>query len=300
MEEMDFEKLNGLIPVVIQDWESLQVLMLGFMNRQAYEQTRREGYVTFYSRSKQQLWTKGETSGNYLEVKEMVLDCDQDSLLIKATPYGNVCHTGRYSCFHQPAPNVPPEGSSQPDHPKRSESSYSNDGDDPIDGPKNFRGPRNFGGGKFFGGPNSFGTANSFDNENPFDRQNFFNGENSFDDPNSLASPNSLDNRKHADPPDPASFPSLDFLGQLEELLRDRKVHMPEGSYTAKLFGKGINKIAQKVGEEAVELVIEAKDDNRNLFLNEGADLMYHLLVLMVQKGYSLADVVEVLKGRHG
>ena len=195
--DLNFDKLNGLVPVVVQDWKTLKVLMVGFMNREAYEKTVREGYVTFYSRSRQDLWTKGETSGNYLRVQEMAEDCDQDSLLILAEPFGNVCHTGRYSCFDQ-----------KPDQP-------------------------------------------------------------------------------------------LGFLSQLEELLRQRKKEMPEGSYTAKLFDAGINKIAQKVGEEAVELVIEAKDTNRELLLNEGADLIYHLLVLLVYKDYSLNDIVQVLEERH-
>ena len=195
--DLNFDKLNGLVPVVVQDWKTLKVLMVGFMNREAYEKTVREGYVTFYSRSRQDLWTKGETSGNYLRVQEMAEDCDQDSLLILAEPFGNVCHTGRYSCFDQ-----------KPDQP-------------------------------------------------------------------------------------------LGFLSQLEELLRQRKKEMPEGSYTAKLFDAGINKIAQKVGEEAVELVIEAKDTNRELLLNEGADLIYHLMVLLVYKDYSLNDIVQVLEERH-
>ena len=195
--DLNFDKLNGLVPVVVQDWKTLKILMVGFMNREAYEKTVREGYVTFYSRSRQELWTKGETSGNYLRVQEMAEDCDQDSLLILAEPFGNVCHTGRYSCFNQ-----------KPDQP-------------------------------------------------------------------------------------------LGFLSQLEELLRKRKKEMPEGSYTAKLFDAGINKIAQKVGEEAVELVIEAKDTNRELLLNEGADLIYHLLVLLVYKDYSLNDIVQVLEERH-
>jgi phosphoribosyl-ATP pyrophosphohydrolase/phosphoribosyl-AMP cyclohydrolase len=197
MMDLNFDKLNGLVPVVVQDWKTLKVLMVGFMNQEAYDKTVREGYVTFYSRSRQELWTKGETSGNYLKVRDMAEDCDQDSLLILAEPFGNVCHTGRYSCFDQ-----------KPEQP-------------------------------------------------------------------------------------------LGFLSQLEELLRQRKKEMPEGSYTAKLFDAGINKIAQKVGEEAVELVIEAKDTNRELLLNEGADLIYHLLVLLVYKDYSLNDIVQVLESRY-
>ena len=197
IEQLDFDKLNGLVPVVIQDYNTMKVLMLGFMNREAFDKTLDEGYVTFYSRSRQQLWTKGETSGNYLRVKQIEVDCDQDSLLILAEPYGNVCHKGNYSCFGQ-----------------------------------------------------SGGAVTG-------------------------------------------------FLSRLEDVIRERREQMPEGSYTAKLFEKGINKIAQKVGEEAVELIIEAKGRNRQLFLNESADLMYHLLVLLVYKGYSLDDVVKVLQDRH-
>ena len=158
---MNFDKLNGLVPVVIQDWKTLKVLMQGFMNREAYEKTLKQGYVTFYSRSRQRLWTKGETSGNYLEVKDMTADCDQDSLLIQVKPSGPVCHTGRYSCFSQ-------------------------------------------------------------ENED-----------------------------------------SLRFLNALEDTLRERKQQMPEGSYTASLFEKGINKIAQKVGEEAVELIIDQIEEKK-------------------------------------
>lgn len=195
--ELNFDKLNGLIPVVVQDFGTMKVLMVGFMNRQAYEITRDKGYVTFYSRSRQGLWTKGETSGNYLKVKEISGDCDRDSLLILAEPFGHVCHTGKHSCFGQPRE----------------------------------------------------------------ERES--------------------------------------FLNRLENLLRERKENMPEGSYTAKLFQAGINKIAQKVGEEAVELIIEAKGNDRQLFLNEAADLVYHLLVLLVYQNDSLEDVVKVLEERH-
>ena len=194
---LDFKKLNGIGPVVVQDWNTVKVLRMGFMNQEAYEKTASEGYVTFYSRSKQRLWTKGETSGHYLVVKEIKKDCDSDSLLIKAEPMGHTCHLGRYSCFDEEKESL------------------------------------------------------------------------------------------------------HEFLWELEALLKDRKEKMPEGSYTAKLFDKGINKIAQKVGEEAVELVIEAKDQNRELLLNEAADLIYHMMVLLAHKGYSLDELVEVLKARH-
>lgn len=194
--QLDFDKLNGLIPAIIQDYNTQKVLMLGFMNQEAYEKTQATHLVTFYSRTREKLWTKGETSGNYLHVKYMREDCDNDTLLIKAIPDGDVCHLDRYSCFAEP---------------------------------------------------------------------------------------------KTGD---------VNFLLELESLIQQRKKEMPDNSYTTKLFTKGINKIAQKVGEEAVELVIESKDDNKDLFLNEAADLLYHLEVLLVEKNLSLQDVVDVLKNR--
>jgi phosphoribosyl-ATP pyrophosphohydrolase/phosphoribosyl-AMP cyclohydrolase len=196
IKELDFSKTGGLIPAIVQDKRTNQVLMLGYMNEEAYQKTCDTGYVTFYSRSRKELWTKGETSGNYLRVEEMAADCDQDTLLVKVVPAGNTCHLGNYSCFAEPREN-----------------------------------PR--------------------------------------------------------------------FLLQLEELLYNRKRLMPEGSYTAKLFSKGMNKIAQKVGEEAVELVIEAKDNNQELFVNEAADLIYHMLVMIVEKGLTLQDVILELERRH-
>jgi phosphoribosyl-ATP pyrophosphohydrolase/phosphoribosyl-AMP cyclohydrolase len=194
---MDFDKMDGLVPAIIQDAVSARVLMLGFMNKEAYEKTRSEGRVTFFSRTKNRLWIKGEDSGNFLDVKEIIEDCDQDTLLIKAHPHGPVCHTGSDTCFFE-----------------------KND-------------------------------------------------------------------------------PDISFLRQLQDLIANRKKEMPANSYTTKLFEAGINKIAQKVGEEAVELVIEAKDDNDTLFLNESADLLYHLLVLLTQKGFDISDVVKVLEERH-
>ncbi|MDF1571636.1 MAG: bifunctional phosphoribosyl-AMP cyclohydrolase/phosphoribosyl-ATP diphosphatase HisIE [Bacteroidales bacterium] len=194
---MDFDKMDGLVPAVIQDNVSAKVLMLGFMNREAYEKTKSEGRVTFFSRTKNRLWTKGEESGNFLDVMEIIEDCDQDTLLIKVHPHGPVCHTGSDTCF-----------------------SEKND-------------------------------------------------------------------------------PGILFLQKLQDLIATRKKEMPANSYTTKLFEAGINKIAQKVGEEAVELVIEAKDDNDTLFLNESADLLYHLLVLLTQKGFDLSDVVRILEKRH-
>ena len=186
---------DGLVPAIIQDAATMQVLMLGFMNEGALAKTQTEGKVTFYSRSKQRLWTKDKTSGNFLMVKEILEDCDNDTILIKALPIGPTCHTGTVSCF---------------------------------------------------------GKAND-------------------------------------------SF----SLQELENVIIDRKNNPTEKSYTSSLFDKGINKIAQKVGEEAVEIVIEAKDNNDDLFLGEAADLMFHYLVLLQAKGHSLNDVVKILEQRH-
>lgn len=192
---INFEKTGGLVPVIIQHANTLQVLMLGYMNEEALEKTRAEGKVTFFSRSKQRLWTKGETSGNFLVVEEIQVDCDNDTLLIKAYPQGPTCHTGSTSCFQEETPKG--------------------------------------------------------------------------------------------------------FLYELEKVIEQRITENPEGSYTAKLFSRGVNKVAQKVGEEAVELVIEAKDDNRDLFRNEAADLLYHFLILLKTKDLKLQDIEAVLKERH-
>jgi len=192
----DFTKHPGqLVPAIIQDSRTGNVLMLGYMNEAAYEQTQETGLVTFFSRSRRKLWTKGETSGNYLKAEKILPDCDRDSLLIKAVPSGPVCHTGADTCF---------------------------------------------------------GEANE----------------------------------------------QGDFLRTLEETISQRREQLPEGSYIASLFRKGINKIAQKTGEEAVELIIEAKDENRELFLGEAADLMFHFLILLRARDCSLAMVTEILKER--
>lgn len=193
---VDFQKSEGLVPVIVQDFATEKVLMLGYMNREALDKTLAEGIVTFFSRSKNRLWTKGESSSNFLHLVSVAVDCDQDTLLIKARPDGPTCHTGADTCWNET--NV-----------------------------------------------------------------------------------------------------SLDFLRQLENVIRQRRDQPDETSYTASLFKRGINKIAQKVGEEAVELVIEAKDDNADLFLNEAADLLFHYLILLSAKGYELGDVVKVLEGRH-
>jgi phosphoribosyl-ATP pyrophosphohydrolase/phosphoribosyl-AMP cyclohydrolase len=195
--QLDFEKQGGLVPAIIQDAATHVVLMLGFMNQEALQATQELGKVTFYSRSKGRLWTKGETSGHFLMVKDILTDCDQDSLLIKAEPIGPTCHTGSQTCFFE-------------------------------------------------------------ENEDP-----------------------------------------LAFLRVLTKTIGERKDQPTESSYTASLFKKGINKIAQKVGEEAVELVIEAKDHNKELFMGEAADLLFHYLVLLEAKGYSLSEVVQLLKSRH-
>lgn len=195
--KVDFKKYaDELAPAVIQDYNTQKVLMLGFMNEEALKKTEETGLVTFYSRSKKRLWTKGEESGNHLQLRQILADCDKDTLLIKADPKGPVCHTGADTCWSE---------------------------------------------------------------------------------------------RNHKE----------DFLLYLEDIIKLRRASDDETSYVKKLFGKGINKMAQKVGEEAVELVIEAKDVNRELFLGEAADLLFHYLVLLQAKDCSLADVIDILKGRH-
>ena len=188
---------DGLVPAIVQDANTKTVLMLGFMNQDAVDTTLTEGKVTFYSRSKNRLWTKGEESGNFLNYISMSLDCDQDSLLIQASPEGPVCHMGTDTCW----------------------------GED--------------------------------------------------------------------------NTTSITFFNKLEQIIASRKNADPSSSYVASLFTKGINKIAQKVGEEAVELVIEAKDNNEQLFLDESADLLFHYMILLQSKGYALADVAKVLAQRH-
>ncbi len=189
--------MGGLVPTIIQDAISGKVLMQGYMNEEALAKTQETGKVTFYSRSKERLWTKGETSGNFMELVSLAVDCDGDSILVKANPVGPVCHTGADTCF------------------------------DEI---------------------NSSKTG---------------------------------------------------FIDHLRAIIKDRKNNPSDKSYTTSLFAKGINKIAQKVGEEAVEIVIEAKDDNKDLFLGEAADLMFHYLILLEAKGYELDEVMEVLIARH-
>src|SRR5215218_4526852 len=195
--KVDFKKYkDGLVPAVIQDYVTQKVLMLGFMNEEALKKTEGTGLVTFYSRSKKRLWTKGEESGNHLKLRQILLDCDKDSLLIKAEPTGPVCHTGADTCWSE---------------------------------------------------------------------------------------------KNHKE----------DFIYYLEHIIELRRNGVDETSYVRQLFNKGINKIAQKVGEEAVELVIEAKDVNHELFLDEAADLLFHYLILLQAKNCSLSDVIKVLQQRH-
>lgn len=191
---INFEKSNGLVPVIIQNTATLQVLMLGYMNQEAFQRTQETNKVTFFSRSKNRLWTKGESSGNFLTVDEIALDCDNDTLLIKATPMGPTCHTGTTSCFKED-------------------------------------------------------TAKG-------------------------------------------------FLYELEKTIHARIDQDDVNSYTNQLFKRGVNKVAQKVGEEAVELVIEAKDNNMDLFKNEAADLLYHLLILLKYKECRLEDIERILVER--
>ena len=195
--KLDFEKQGGLIPAVVQDNVTLKVLMVGFMNEEAFAKTQQEGKVTFFSRTKNRLWTKGEESGNFLNVVSIKEDCDSDTLLIKVNPVGPVCHTGADTCF------------------------------------------------------------------------------------------------------DEVNTGKATFLDYLAAIIKDRKQNPSDKSYTTSLFNKGINKIAQKVGEEAVEIVIEAKDDNKDLFLGEGADLLFHFLVLLEAKEISLDEVIGRLQERH-
>ncbi len=194
---IDFKKMDGLVPAIVQDSISGKVLMQGYMNEEAVEKTKESGMVTFFSRSKNRLWTKGETSGNFMELVSMALDCDGDAILVKANPKGPVCHTGADTCF------------------------------------------------------------------------------------------------------DEVNTSKTGFIDQLRAIIKDRKNNPTDTSYTASLFAKGINKVAQKVGEEAVEIVIEAKDDNKELFMGEAADLLYHYLVLLEAKGYELDEVMDVLIDRH-
>ena len=197
MMEIDFKKGNGLVPAVIQDYESKQVLMLGYMNEEAYKATQSSGYVTFFSRSKNRLWVKGETSGNFLQVKSMDVDCDNDTLLIMAVPSGPVCHTGSFSCF---------------------------------------------------------GVS---------------------------------------------SAPKKLFFQELEDVISLRATASAESSYTRRLLDEGLDRVIQKVGEESVELVVAAKNEDDTAFVGEAADLIFHLLVLLHKKNVTLQQISQVLEQRH-
>lgn len=201
VEMVDFEKGDGLIPAIVQDAISSKVLMLGYMNKESLKETFDRKLVTFYSRSRQELWTKGSTSGNFLYLKEVFVDCDKDTLLVKATPAGPVCHTGADTCF---------------------------------------------------------------DEENDIENMD-----------------------------------AKDFLFYLEKIIEDRRDFPVEGSYTNLLLSRGIKKVAQKVGEECTELVIESMDDKKDLLIGEAADLLYHLQVLLTYKGVKIIDVLECLQHRH-
>ncbi|GIU81068.1 MAG: bifunctional phosphoribosyl-AMP cyclohydrolase/phosphoribosyl-ATP diphosphatase HisIE [Acidobacteria bacterium] len=194
--KIDFEKYaDRLVPAIVQDFETEKILMLGFMNSEALKITQETGKATFYSRSRQKIWTKGETSGNFLYVRDILIDCDADTILLKVNPSGSVCHTGADTCF---------------------------------------------------------GESNTF----------------------------------------------RDFLFELERIVKDRKENPKENSYTCKLFSEGLDKIAQKLGEEAVELIIEAKNDEKERFKAEAADLLYHFILLLSAKNVTLAEVLETLKQR--
>lgn len=203
--EIDFNKMDGLVPAIIQDAQTDKVLMLGFMNEEAYKKTVETGKVTFWSRTRNTLWTKGETSGNFLNVVEILNDCDQDTLLIKANPIGPVCHTGADTCWNEKNPHKP---------------------------------------------------ANSKDN-------------------------------------------ALLFLSELQDFIEKRHEEMPEGSYTTSLFKDGLNRMAQKVGEEALELVIEACNGTNERMIYEGSDMLYHLIVLLTSKGLRIEDMAAELRERH-
>ena len=197
MDKIDFAKMNGLVPAIIQDAKTLKVLMLGFMNEEAYQKTKESGKVTFFSRTRKTLWTKGETSGNFLNVVSIAVDCDNDTLLIKANPQGPVCHTGADTCWNEV-------------------------------------------------------------NDNP-----------------------------------------IMFLTELQRFIEKRHEEMPDGSYTTSLFKDGCHRMAQKVGEEALEAVIEAVANNNERLVYEASDMLYHLIVLLTSKGLSIEDLAKELQVRH-
>ena len=204
--KIDFEKMGGLVPAIIQDANTRNVLMLGFMNEEAYEKTLLTGKVTFWSRTRQTLWTKGETSGHYLELVSMAIDCDNDTLLVKVIPHGPTCHTGTDTCWGEE--NTALQGS-------------------------------------------------------------------------------------------PLQENALSFLSELQDFIEKRHEEMPEGSYTTRLFHDGVNKMAQKLGEEALETVIEATNGTNNKLVYEASDMLYHLMVLLTSKGLRIDDIATELQKRH-
>ena len=206
--EIDFNKMQGLIPAIIQDAKTRQVLMLGYMNQQAYDLTVQTGKVTFWSRTRETIWTKGETSGNYLNVVDIKNDCDNDTLLIRVNPVGPVCHTGTDTCWGEKNEPLPPPASTNTDNP-------------------------------------------------------------------------------------------LLFLSELQDFIEERHRQMPEGSYTTSLFRDGLNRMAQKVGEEALELVIEAVNGTDERMIYEGSDMLYHLIVLLTSKGMRIEQMAQELMLRH-
>lgn len=206
MKEIDFEKMGGLVPAIVQDADTRQVLMLGFMNEEAYQKTMATGKVTFWSRSRQTLWTKGETSGHFLDLVSMAADCDNDTLLVKVHPHGPTCHTGADTCW---------------------------------------------------------GEENT-------------------------ALPSSM-----------WQVSPLLFLQELQDFIEKRHEQMPEGSYTTRLFTEGVNKMAQKVGEEALETVIEATNGTNEQLVYEASDMLYHLMVLLTSKGLRMEDIAHELQRRH-
>ena len=220
--KIDFEKMGGLVPAIIQDAETRNVLMLGFMNEEAYQKTLDTRHVTFWSRTRQTLWTKGETSGHFLNLVDMKIDCDNDTLLVRVNPIGPTCHTGTDTCWGEENTPVPASSSA---HQVTDEPGSESDSASPS---------------------------------NP-----------------------------------------LLFLSELQDFIEQRHREMPEGSYTTSLFRDGLNRMAQKVGEEALELVIEACNGTNERMIYEGSDMIYHLIVLLTSKGLRIEDLAKELQERH-
>ena len=233
---IDFDKCGGLVPAIIQDADTRQVLMLGYMNPEAYERTVAEGRVTFFSRSRQCLWTKGETSGNFLDVVSIKADCDNDTLLIRVHPHGPVCHTGTDTCW----------------------------------------------------GEDNEGIVHLDNGQLTIDNSKFLKGQ------ASLRAERNVQSSMFKVQSNP-----LLFLSELQDFIEKRHQEMPEGSYTTSLFRDGLNRMAQKVGEEALELVIEATNGTDDRMIYEGSDMLYHLLVLLTSKGLRIEQMAQELIERH-